>query len=316
MGFDMIEVDARADTIMESLEGCDAFMWRFAGSHLTPYARRLMQAISQSRKIALFPGEEFLWHIGDKISGQKLMEACGIPTPKTWFYFDKKEACSFLEEAYYPLVFKLNGGGKSVNVCLLENKRQAEFMVDVMFSHGVHEIWQAKGSWSRILTRNIKDALEAWAKRKALPPRHQGYCIFQEYIPGNNFDLRFQIIGRKVIAFKRHNRPNDFRASGSGLVDYNPKEVTGELVKEIYGFSKKMKMPFVSLDVIFNNSDPLVLEANYNYVAAVPNRCPGYWTLRDKDFEWTKTPPHAERFTFEEFVHFEFPGIFADSSTR
>jgi glutathione synthase/RimK-type ligase-like ATP-grasp enzyme len=41
-------------------------------------------------------------------------------------------------------------------------------------------------------------------------------CLLQEFCPDNPGDYRVTVIGDQVSVFGRQNRPNDFRASGSG----------------------------------------------------------------------------------------------------
>jgi glutathione synthase/RimK-type ligase-like ATP-grasp enzyme len=44
----------------------------------------------------------------------------------------------------------------------------------------------------------------------------------QKFIKNNDGDYRVTVIGGKfAYSFKRLNRPNDFRASGSGRIDYS-----------------------------------------------------------------------------------------------
>ena len=48
------------------------------------------------------------------------------------------------------------------------------------------------------------------------------YLLVQEFLPGNGFDTRITVIGNRAFGFRRFNRPDDFRASGSGRIDWNP----------------------------------------------------------------------------------------------
>ena len=46
--------------------------------------------------------------------------------------------------------------------------------------------------------------------------KEREYVYFQEFLPGNNFDIRIIVIGDKAFGLKRMVRKGDFRASGSG----------------------------------------------------------------------------------------------------
>lgn len=51
--------------------------------------------------------------------------------------------------------------------------------------------------------------------------REKKYILFQEYLPDNEFDTRVTVIGNRAFAFRRFNRKKDFKASGSGEIDYD-----------------------------------------------------------------------------------------------
>lgn len=304
-GISIVEIDVNARDVWERLENCSAFMWRFpASATITPKAKALMLAVAQAQGKPTFPEMEHLWHIGDKAAGQKLMEAAGVPSPKTWVFFEKESALGFVEQAEYPVVFKLPGAaGKSVNVDLLHERSEARHLVNVVFSCGVDELWRAKRKQARVVAGHLKYALEQWkAKRPPNGPLIQGVCMFQEFIPNLDSDLRAVIIGEKIILYKRWNRPNDFRASGSGLVDHGAAECTKEVAEKVYSFAKKLKMNFVTMDIVFREGAPLVLELNHAYVAETSNNCSGYWVVRGGQAVWVDEKPEVERFTFEEFL--------------
>ena len=303
-GYDAVAIDAYAPSAAQDLRAYDAFMWRFAGHDTSAYAGRFMLAIHQAYGIKTFPEPQHLWHMSDKSSGQYLLEAAGVPTPKTWSFFNKEQALGFLDEASYPLVIKLSGtAGQSVNVGLVRSKNEGRRLVNVIFSCGIKELWQASGSFPRILARHLRYIISQWNGRKA---RHgaliRGSCVFQEYVPGCNFDLRATVIGPRVIPYKRWNRPNDFRASGSGAVEYCPSEFSEGLAHKVLEFSRKLGMQFVTFDILMREGAPLVIELNYNYVARIPNESPGYWLMRHGEMSWVHQSPQVERATLDEFV--------------
>ena len=54
------------------------------------------------------------------------MELCDLPAIETNVFFNKADANKFIESASYPMIFKLKGGAGSMNVMLLQSKRDAK----------------------------------------------------------------------------------------------------------------------------------------------------------------------------------------------
>jgi hypothetical protein len=103
---------------------------------------------------------------------------------------------------------------------------------------------------------------------------------FQEYLPGNAGDVRLTVIGRRAYVFGRANRPGDFRASGSGLLDYGH-VVDAELVRKCITWSQELGFDSMAYDILFSNGEPLVIEVSYSYVASAVAAAPGHWWMHD-----------------------------------
>jgi len=70
--------------------------------------------------------------------------------------------------------------------------------------------------------------------------REIGYAYFQDFIPGNDHDIRIIVIGDKAFAIKRLVRKKDFRASGSGFVYYGKNLFKEETVRLAFEMSEKL----------------------------------------------------------------------------
>ena len=53
------------------------------------------------------------------------------------------------------------------------------------------------------------------------------------------YDTRVTVIGGRAFAFRRFNRDDDFRSSGSGKIDYNMEEIDKRMIKLALKVSKK-----------------------------------------------------------------------------
>ena len=66
--------------------------------------------------------------------------------------------------------------------------------------------------------------------------------LFQEFLPCNDFDTRITVIGNRAFGFRRFNRANDFRASGSGKIDYDPKNIAPEMVQLAFDVTRRLNV--------------------------------------------------------------------------
>jgi hypothetical protein len=116
--------------------------------------------------------------------------------------------------------------------------------------------------------------------------RQRDYVLFQEFMPDNKFDIRVTVIGNRAFSFLRHVRPDDFRASGSGDIDYDIKKIDMRCLKIAFEISEKFKFQSMAYDFIFNSSgEPEISEMSYTFVDDVVYKCPGYF---DRDFRWNE----------------------------
>lgn len=108
-------------------------------------------------------------------------------------------------------------------------------------------------------------------------PRLSGQCLLlQEFAPGNDGDHRVSVIGDRAFYFQRSNRPNDFRASGSGLISYDIDGVNRELVEKALGVSRDYGFPTMVYDYL-TQPRAMLVEMNYTAVGAAIAECAGYF---------------------------------------
>jgi len=129
-----------------------------------------------------------------------------------------------------------------------------------------------------------------------------GYVYFQEFIPNNDSDIRVITIGERAFAIKRMTRPNDFRASGGGVIKFEKELIDERCIKIAFETSKKMNASVVAYDFVFDtNQNPLIVEINYGFAHQAYWNCPGYW---DKDLNW-----HEGKFNQVEWILEEYIGL-------
>ncbi len=80
----------------------------------------------------------------------------------------------------------------------------------------------------------------------------KGYFYIQEFLKGNDFNTRLTIIGKRAFVFRRHNRPGDFRDSGSGLLDYDMNLIGENIIKMAFEIASRIKSQSTAFDILLN----------------------------------------------------------------
>jgi len=286
-GIDYKLVDCRSNDIVKQLEDCDALMWHWPHANHTHelFARQLTYSLECVGKV-VFPDANTCWHFDDKIGQKYLFEATGLPLVPSWVFYDREQALEWIEQAEFPLVFKLSGGAGSQNVRLLHSRAQARRLVKKMFAGGLlafdilHLAFDRLRKWrhKKDTLRSVLSTFKAWfCSLFRHRDREYGYVYFQKFIPDNKFDIRCIVIGDKVFEIKRMCRDNDFRASGSGNILYEKEELSEDCAAISFQVAKKLKTQVIALDFVFDHGTPLIVEASYGFAMHGYDRCTGYW---------------------------------------
>ncbi len=296
-------VNVFAHDIIDQLTGCDALMWRHGH---TPrhhaVARRLMPAVEHALGLPVYPDHPTAWHYDDKIAQKYLLEAAGIPIPKTWLFWDADLARAFCRDASYPLVLKLSGGAGSTNVIRLDGPARAEPWIARLFGPGVARLDRPPALSVRDLPRRLRNATLHLLRGELPTPYpadvHNRYILLQEFVPDNPFDTRVTVVGHRAFAFRRWNREGDFRASGSGCIDHDPDQIATEAVCLAFRIARTLGTQSVAIDFLRRGGQFVVGEISYAYASWAVHQCPGHWTWTGRDADRPRW--HAGRMFPEE----------------
>ncbi|CAE6502054.1 RimK-like ATP-grasp domain-containing protein [Nitrosomonas nitrosa] len=277
-----IDIFSNATDGVVQLQDCDAFMYWFAQPpSVSRPARKLIASLAHVSKIRVFPNLNTIWHFDDKIAEFYLLRLAGIPIPKTTVLWSRDQAVEFITTATsYPLVLKLTSGIISRNVELVHNAKAAHRCVQELFGSGMHTLPPPNFPFRWYLKR-ILEASRILLCRERDEEFHKGYLLFQEFLPGNDFDIRITIIGNRAFAFRRHNRPNDFRASGSGRIDWDPTQIPLDALMLAFKTAKTLKTQSLAVDILRRNGEPVIVEISYYYEGWAVAACPGHWQLQN-----------------------------------
>jgi glutathione synthase/RimK-type ligase-like ATP-grasp enzyme len=306
-------VNAWEPDIFTQLAGCDGFMWRFG--YRPPerlVAMRVLASIEHALGLPVFPSWKSAWHFEDKISQYYLLQAAGVPMPRTWVFWHEDAALEFVRRASYPLVIKLANGYRSGNVRLLKDREDAEYWTRQLFGPGVWSFGPRPDDapFRRVLRRAKASARALAGAASPLPSLRdqlqRGYLYVQEFLPGNEFDTRITVIGNRAFGYRRLNRPGDFRASGSGRPDWDASQIDLEMVRLAFLAARRLGTQSVAVDAMRRGDDRVLGEVSYTYVSWMVRDCPGHWTLDGDpdsgDLRWVEGHMAPDDAIFDDFV--------------
>lgn len=292
---DFIWLDINDPDFWDKIKTLDLFIFRWRHyDNDRNIAKTILPVIEYQLNVKVFPNQKTCWHFDDKIRQYYIFKSKSLPFIKCWIFWTKTDADKWVETAEYPVVFKLKGGAGSSNVVKIESKSQAKTIIGLMFGKGVQSgqlpVRNSTKSKDfklnkviRIIAKRLiklfkgEDLSEFWQKDK-------NYVLFQKYLPDNKFDTRITVIGNRAFGFRRMMRENDFRASGSGNINYDKDRIDMNCVKTAFKISAEMGFQSMAYDFLYNEkNEPEVCEISYTYQDKAVYTCSGYW---DKDLNW------------------------------
>lgn len=277
-------VNLDVDNWLSELEPYNLIIWNpnFMGINLASHFKEKIYFLQNILNKTVIPGLSTVWHFESKVAQRFLFEYYGINSPRTVVSFDYQDACEMLEREKMPIVTKLSAGAGSQNVSLVTSKKRAQAKLDAVFCE---QLWTEKRKTTeskiQMLLRNIRYRWlwERLLQRAGIRRKGEGVIYWQEFIPNNPRDLRITVIGdRYAYGFWRGNRPNDFRASGSGRLDYLT-PVPEEQVRYCIDINRKFGFDSMCYDVLFTKDSFVLTEMSYNYLDKAVYNANGYYTL-------------------------------------
>ena len=293
---DHIILDSNDKIFWNKVNDLNLFIYRWLHHHDEhQLAKTIIPILEKTLGINCFPNMKTCWHYDDKIRQYLLLRLQGYPMIRSWIFWDRKSAFEWANnDATYPVVFKLKNGASSSNVMLVRNIKTAKKVINVMFTEGIisgrlpffsttrskdFNLYKSIRSFGGSFLRRLKgeDSNSYWQIEK-------NYVYFQEFMPGNEYDTRVTVIGDRAFAFRRMNRKNDFRSSGSGLISYDTDKINTLFLKIAFKISKDQNYQSMAYDFLYGkNREVQFCECSYDYVDTAIFRCPGYW---DSNLEW------------------------------
>jgi glutathione synthase/RimK-type ligase-like ATP-grasp enzyme len=248
----------------EQLYGVQALFWRIhLGDQQGLLEARRKIPVAEQMGIACFPNRQMAELYDDKIRQAFFFRLHHYPTPRTFVSFSRDDILTFLRGAEYPLVAKTSGGASSSGVALLRDRPSAERLVRF--------VYQRDGLIKRCADRFLrrarrKSGIQAAYRVSAQRQREQ-YVILQQWVPSDG-DLRVATLGPDIVAaFWRKNRPNDFRASGSGLLEPFTEQTIPKVPCDLaLQISEKHGFTSMAYDFLPSGENWLITEISYSFI--------------------------------------------------
>jgi len=328
-GLDVAIVDAHAADFLEQIRDYRAFLW-----HLNHVEREdvlhgpAIVRAAEEAGVSAFPNAATAACFDDKLVQARLFAAAGVPVPRTWIFTRAHEAEAFVDEAIYPLVFKLRRGAGSANVRKVDNRAQARRLIARMFGTGMNadaglrslastgvKQWQSGQDRRTLVAKTIRAGGRILRKRLH-PDFERGYALFQEFIPDCDRDVRVTVIGDRAFTYERRVRANDFRASGSGLLLHlQPSAIPMDMVELAFSLSRRWGFQSMAYDFIRGpDGAPRLVEMCYVFVSNFVRQCEGY--MRSNG-EWRSGHFQPEALILDDLLAHDWPmGNSFDAVTR
>lgn len=296
-GIPFRRVDCHAGNIIGQVRDADALMWHWDENDPAEglIARQIIAAV-ESMGIPVFPSTRTCWHYDDKLGQKYLLEAIGAPMIESHAFYNLQKALCWIETVAFPKVFKLRCCAASSNVTLVRTRREAEHLCRTAFGRGLAPTTGYFAD-SRVKVRRIRSFRQLAEKLCRMPavmrsvrargrllPIQKGYVLFQDFLSGHECDTRVTVIGNRAFAYRRRNRPGDFRASGSGVLDYDRDRIDLRCVRIALDTAGTIGSQSLAFDFLFDaDKQPRIVEISYCYVSSFVHQCDGWW---GSDLAW------------------------------
>jgi len=249
--------------------------------------------------VKVFPDFRTAWHFDDKVSQKYLFDALNVLAVAANVLVDREEALRWAEQAEFPKVFKLRRGAGSAGVKLVKDRAQARKLVRRAFGRGfpVYDPWDSlkeriyKWRLGKFPITEVFKGLVRFASHprfSRILGRERGYVYFQDFLAGNDCDIRIIVIHDRAFGIRRLVRPGDFRASGSGKITYARQDLDERCVEIAFETAEKLRSECAAFDFVYDeNQCPWILEVSYGFSKEGYELCEGHWA---RAFRWHTGP--------------------------
>jgi glutathione synthase/RimK-type ligase-like ATP-grasp enzyme len=313
-----IIIDPNSYSLFEELKGCSHLLFCHSQGDTDLKIYETVYYIAKKvYGLECSPNFEMFWQYEDKIKEYYLLRSNNFPIIDSYPFWNYSHAYEFLKKTNFPVVAKLPKGAGSVNVILIKSFQDGHRIIKQVFTTGVRTK-MFRNSTNLLTIRNAglikygKAIFRNFLINTGLMVDESYYpewqiqkdaILFQRFLPNNTYDTRVTIIGKRALAFRRHVRKDDFRASGSGKIDVDPSKIDARLLEIAFSISKKLHFNIMAYDFIYGEEQqPFINEISYCFVDRIIESCPGYW---DDDLKWHSGRNWPQYYQLKDFLKME-----------
>jgi glutathione synthase/RimK-type ligase-like ATP-grasp enzyme len=286
-------LDPNSGSILDEIKECSHLLFRHSQGDTDLLIYETIYNIAQNIfHVKCSPNSETYWPYENKIKEFFLLKSHGFPIIDSNVFWNFDMAVKYLQTTKFPVVAKLSKGAGSSNVVIVNSIDDGLKIISQVFNNGVkpHGL-NSRSNLSSLYKMGFlkygKTRLKSQLlgigilKNKAEYTEWQiqkDSILFQKYLPGNTFDTRITVIGKRALAFRRFVRKNDFRASGSGNFNIDQDKIDKRCLEIAFAVSKKLNFNSMAYDFIYDeDNQPYINEISYCFVDGAVHSCPGYW---------------------------------------
>jgi glutathione synthase/RimK-type ligase-like ATP-grasp enzyme len=203
------------------------------------------------------PGRTKIQFYEDKIVQNEIFSAlsCQIPKTQVVEYWNDS-----LQQIDFPVVVKIPFGAGSIGVEKVESLDAFIEIDHVIRVKGIKDIRNFNLLHKKSLRRTLKDFLK---REKCVG--YKGPYILQEFLVNSKEDTRVTIIGGHAVVFNRGVRAGDWRASGSGNINYEDRDYHSKAVIEAFRIAMALQLHVLAVDFVIANSVLYVIEISVSF---------------------------------------------------
>lgn len=175
-------------------------------------------------------------------------------TIKSTHFYGIDDLKNKIKNEKFPVIVKTSAGAGSSGVSKVDNFNDAVKRVKKMGRISYYNYYYShKRQWIHFWGRLLMNIRKIYYMD---PPKKQEKMIYQTFIPNLDCDYKVLVFGHKYYLLNRKVRQNDFRASGSGYLEF-PNKLT-EKEKKILSYAKdaykQLDTPLLSIDIAYDGN--------------------------------------------------------------
>jgi glutathione synthase/RimK-type ligase-like ATP-grasp enzyme len=235
------------------------------------YHLDILEHLVEKYNVDIYPRLALLKAHENKGNQELLKERLGIQS-LNGVYLNSLEAAKASRHSY-PVVYKKTTGAGSSGVSLVHN--YSELATAILKNSPVSTIDKLK-----LAIRKLKYSPAEYAEYEKSKIRIVPF-VLQPFVPNLKHDYKVLCFGDRYYCLKRYVRDNDFRASGSGKLDFERAPVSlVEYAREM----QQLLNPIVSLDICWDGTKHELIEFQAcHFGPSTLTKSEGYYQF---DGEW------------------------------